>query len=64
MKPVAKAYFQCYSVFDNNIYSYFVGPHLQHMEVPRLGVKLDLQLPVCTTATSVTYATACGKPGS
>ena len=23
----------------------FLGPHLWHMEVPRLGVKLELQLP-------------------
>ena len=23
----------------------FLGPHLQHMEVPRLGVQLELQLP-------------------
>ena len=25
--------------------------HLWHMEVPRLGVEFELQLPVCTTAT-------------
>uniref|UniRef100_A0A8D1N3X5 Uncharacterized protein n=1 Tax=Sus scrofa TaxID=9823 RepID=A0A8D1N3X5_PIG len=30
----------------------FLGPRLQHMEVPRLGVKSELQLPVCTTATA------------
>ena len=23
----------------------FLGPHLQHMEIPRLGVELELQLP-------------------
>ena len=28
----------------------FLGPHLQHMEVPRLGVKLELQLPAYATA--------------
>ena len=28
----------------------FLGPHLQHMEVPRLGVKSKLQLPAYTTA--------------
>ena len=28
----------------------FLGPHLWHMEVPRLGVELELQLPPCTTA--------------
>ena len=29
-----------------------LGPHLWYMEVPRLGVKLELQLPVYTTATA------------
>ena len=28
----------------------FLGLHLQHMEVPRLGVELELQLPAYTTA--------------
>ena len=28
----------------------FLGPHLQHVEVPRLGVKLELQLPAYTAA--------------
>ena len=30
----------------------FLGPHLRHMEVPRLGVKSDLQLPAYATATA------------
>ena len=30
----------------------FLGPYLGHMEVPRLGVKLELQLLACTTATA------------
>ena len=30
----------------------FLGPHLRHMEVPRLGVELELQLLVYTTATA------------
>ena len=35
------------------IYIYvFLGPHLLHMEVPRLGVKLELQLLTYTTATA------------
>ena len=34
----------------------FWGPHLQHMEVPRLGVALELQLPA--------YITAHGNAGS
>ena len=28
----------------------FLGLHLQHMGVPRLGVELELQLPAYTTA--------------
>ena len=34
------------------VFSFFVGPHLQHMEVPRLGVKSKLQLPAYTRATA------------
>ena len=30
----------------------FLGPHLPHLEVPRLGVELELQLPAYTTATA------------
>ena len=30
----------------------FLGPHPQHKEVPRLGVELELQLPMYTTATA------------
>ena len=44
---------------------------VQHMEVPRLGVKLELQLPAHTTATATLdlncichYATACENAGS
>ena len=31
----------------------FSGPHLQHMEVPRLGVNLELQLLAYATATAI-----------
>ena len=31
---------------------WFLGPNSQHMEVPRLGVELELQLPAYTTATA------------
>ena len=31
----------------------FLGPHLWHLEVPRLEVTLELQLPVYTTATAM-----------
>ena len=30
----------------------FLGTHLQHVEISRLGVKLELQLPTCATATA------------
>ena len=30
----------------------FLGLHPQHMEVPRLGVELELQLPAYTTVTA------------
>ena len=31
---------------------FFLGLHPWHMQVPRLGVKLELQLLVCTTVTA------------
>ena len=31
----------------------FLGPHLRHMEVPRLGVQSELQLPGYTTVTAM-----------
>ena len=31
---------------------FFLGPHPWHMDSPRLGVLLELQLPACTTATA------------
>ena len=33
----------------------FLELHLGHMEVPRLGVKLELQLPAYTTAIAMPY---------
>ena len=54
------------------IYFCFLGPHWWHMEVPRLGVQLELQL--CwpmpqphqqgIRAMSATYTPAHGNPGS
>ena len=48
-----------------------LGPHPQHVKVPRLGVRLELQLLAYTTAkqlgtwaTSATYTTAHGYAGS
>ena len=56
------------------IYLFIVilGPHLQHMEVPKRGVQLELQLPAYATATaaqgmratSSTYTLALGNARS
>ena len=32
---------------------FFLGLHLWHIEVPRLGIQLDLQLPAYTTTTAM-----------
>ena len=37
---------------------FFLGPHLWHMEVPRVGVESELQLPAYATA-SVTLDLSC-----
>ena len=34
------------------LFFFFLGPHLQHMEVPGLGAESELQLPAYTTATA------------
>ena len=34
-------------------YFRFLGPHPRHMEIPRLGVELELHLPAYATATAV-----------
>ena len=34
-------------------FCFLLGPHLWHMEVPRLEVELELQLPAYTTATAI-----------
>ena len=36
-------------------FSFFLGPHLQHMEGSRLGVKAELQLPAYATTTAMPY---------
>ena len=35
------------------LFACFIRLHLRHMEVPRLGVESELQLPVYTTATAI-----------
>ena len=37
---------------NGNIFFFFLGPHLQHTEAPRLGVKSELQLPAYAEATA------------
>ena len=57
--------------FSTFFFFFFFGlfrPYLQQMEIPRLEVKLELQLQACVTATSnmgsMTYTTAQGHTGS
>ena len=56
-----KFVFHSYEIQNKDKYSYFLffffffsvfflGPPLQHMEVPRLGVESDLQMPAYATA--------------
>ena len=42
----------CFNPFFFSFFS-FLGPDSQHMEVPRLGVELELQLPDYATATTL-----------
>ena len=44
-----------YSVFFFLFFLFFplLRPHVRHMEVPRLGVELELQLPATVTATAM-----------
>ena len=42
-------------IFIFSIIAGFLGLHLWHMELPRLGVQLELQLPVYTTATATQH---------
>ena len=43
-------------LFEKSFFCVFLGPHLRHMEVPRLGVESELQL--------LSYTTAHSNPGS
>ena len=45
--------FQVVPKYLNNVFFFGGGAHLQHMEVPRLGIKSELQLPAYTTATAL-----------
>ena len=35
------------------LFLFFLGPQVWHMEVPRLGVESELQLPAYATATAI-----------
>ena len=65
----------CFSLVFFFVFCLLRVPYLWHMEVPRLGVKLELQLSAYTTATAKqdpshvcdlhqTYTTAHGNTGS
>ena len=52
--PISFSFLSCnnnLTLFHENFFS-FVQLHLQHMGVPRVGVKSELQLPAYTTATA------------
>lgn len=51
---VLRAYFQALShvVLKITLFFFFLGPQVQHVEVPRLGVELELQLPTYAIATA------------
>ena len=36
-----------------HLFFFYIGPHPQHLEVPRLGVKIDLHLPAYATSTAM-----------
>ena len=43
----------CLSILNVIVIVVFLGPHLRHMDVPRLGVQLELQLAAYDTATMI-----------
>ena len=47
------SHFSHFSVFICIIIFFFLWPHLQHMEDPRLSVELELRLPAHTTAAAM-----------
>ena len=47
-----KAFLCVFFFFFFFFFFWLLGPHLQHMEVPRLGVESELQLLAYTTATA------------
>ena len=45
----------CYvaTIYADTTVFFFLGPHLQHVEFPRLGIESELQGPAYTTATAM-----------
>ena len=52
ISPYVAWYLKHHRIFIFLPFFPFLGLHLQHMEVPSLGVKLELELPAYTTATA------------
>ena len=50
--PLLQLFLQIFSHPASFIFACFLGSHPQHMEVPRPGLELELQLPVYSTATA------------
>ena len=53
LKCISKAwvFLLCFLLFY--VFIYFLGPYPWHVDVPRLGVESQLQLPAYTTATAI-----------
>ena len=51
-KPIYIEFWILVTTHTHTQFFVFAGPRQQHMEVPRLGVELELQLLACTTATA------------
>ena len=57
-KKVSMNWFHSFFIKKENqnhtfIYLVFLGQNVQHMEVPRIAVQSELQLPACATATAM-----------
>ena len=53
LNPLSEAGDQTHILMDISLVLLFLAPHLKHLEVSRLEVKLEVQLPAFTTVTSI-----------
>ena len=53
MPAISLSFFLFLPLFPSFLFLFSLWPHRQHMEVPRLGIKSELQLPAYTTATAL-----------